>query len=477
MRARTLLTTAACTAAVLGVTTLTPATAAPTAPRAATARDTADFNADGYPDLVIGAPGATAGGVNKSGAMSVVYGSATGFQYDKASVITRATAGVPGAPNDVGGWGNPTGHGDLDRDGYDDLVVAWYDLVYVFWGSKRGITGATTLVPTSSADAMPPGPGRQHAWAVGDVNADGAPDIISSTRGDDRTTQGVVVEYGPFSRTTGRPHSFVTHNTLAQEGQWADGGRVGDLTGDGIADVMVYGLTEDGKRRTTIFKGTRDGLVKSGSVADYLNGEIGDINGDGFQDHVGSGRPRYNNDGGQIVVTYGGPDGISTTIPSRMYTQNSPGVPGVNEPGDHFGTAVDVADVDGDGYADVLIGSPREIGSGPRATRSGAITMLRGSKTGITTTGAKSFTQNSAGIPDTSEINDKFGHSIRVLDSDKNGKPEVYVGGPGEYYSAGRVWQLKTDTTGVMSAGATIFGLTNLGGPKGFAEFGYRIHG
>ncbi|MFE4637693.1 FG-GAP and VCBS repeat-containing protein [Streptomyces sp. NPDC056773] len=480
MRKQSMTLAALCTATALGLTGIAPANAAAptsTSPTVAAQVKPADFNADGYPDLAISAEKATVNGLQQAGAVSVVYGSATGFQHDKASVITRATAGVPGNPSAYAEWGDLRGHGDLDRDGYDDLLVDRSATLLVLWGSKQGITGASTNVPNGAATAMPPGPNRWLTFAVGDVNGDGTADILSATQGKENLGEELVVEYGPFSRTTGKPRSFVTHDILADHGHRVMGGQVGDLTGDGITDVMAYGFAKDGKSRTTIFKGTRDGLVKTGSVARFLNGEIGDINGDGFQDIAGEALVHYTTEGGRVFVTYGGPDGVSTTLPSQRLTQNSPGVPGVNEAGDHFGEAVDVADVDGDGYADLLIGAPREIGPGPKGNRSGAITMLRGSKTGITSTGAKSFTQNSAGIPSTSEIDDKFGSAIKVLDSDKNGKPEVYVGGYGEDSFAGRVWKLKTDSTGVIGTGATSFTLADLGGPKGLSEFGHQMHG
>ncbi|MGW1773592.1 FG-GAP and VCBS repeat-containing protein [Streptomyces sp. NPDC002104] len=484
MRTRTLLASAACTAAVLGLTTLAPATAAPAAaaakaPAAPAAPDTADFNGDGYPDLAIGAHTATVNGIKKAGALAVVYGSATGFQYDKASVISQATDGVAGDPSLTGKWSHVSGHGDFDKDGFDDLLVSSYGHIEILWGSKQGITGASVTVPNGN---RPAGPDRLYAAvSIGDVNGDGVPDIHSVTWGTGRLGHGLVTEFGPFDRTTGKPKSITQRDTAELDGHETSSLQVGDMTGDGIGDMLVGGADRSWVYKATLFKGTRGGgLVKVGPAPAFVDprnydvikpGGFGDINGDGHQDFVSG-------TGEKVTVIYGGPKGISTTLPSRSYSQNSTGVPGVSETGDLFGNAITVADTDGDGYADVLIGAPGETGTDPATTaRSGAITILRGSAAGLTTTGAKSFTQNSTGIPSTSETDDKFGTTLRVLDSDKDGKPEVYVGGHGEDGFAGRVWKLKTDTTGVTGAGATSFGFADVGGPRGLASFGFRTAG
>ncbi|MEV8534753.1 FG-GAP-like repeat-containing protein [Streptomyces sp. NPDC051211] len=484
MRKNTLLTAAACAATVLGLIGTAPATAATTAAPATTsatattattsalaAPDTADFNNDGYPDLAIGAHTATVNGLKKAGAVSVVYGSATGFQHDKASVITQSTQGVEGDPSEGNHWSHVSGHGDFDHDGYDDLLIASYSKLQILWGSKQGITGASVSVPTGWEHTG--GPDRlQTAAAIGDVNGDGTPDILSTTWGSGRLGHALVTEYGPFDRTTGKPKSVVHRDTASQDGHDTSAVQAGDMTGDGIGDVLIGGYTKQWVRKTTLFRGTRtNGLVKVGDVPNASSGSFGDINGDGHQDFVSRGDEK-------VTVIYGGPGGVSATLPSRSYSQASAGVPGTSETGDLFGSTVAVADTDQDGYADILIGAPGETGTDPATTaRSGAITVLRGSKTGVTTTGAKSFTQNSAGIPSTSELDDKFGTTIRVLDSDKDGKPEVYIGGHGEDNFTGRVWKLKTDTTGVTGTGATSFNLADLGGSKGLASFGFRTAG
>ena len=84
-----------------------------------------------------------------------------------------------------------------------------------------------------------------------------------------------------------------------------------------------------------------------------------------------------------------GPEGPGTS--PVWWTQNSAGVPGASEQGDGFGTDLCVGDVNGDGYADVAIGvAGEDIGV---VADAGAVTVLRGSVKGMTSTGAWSVNQ------------------------------------------------------------------------------------
>lgn len=212
MRTRTFLTTAACIAAVIALTSPTAGTATPAASPAAspsTARDTADFNGDGYPDLAIGAHTATVDGVKRAGAFTVAYGSATGLRYDRPA-ISQATPGVPDRPVEDGKWHEVAAHGDFDGDGYDDLYIRWIDKNLILWGSPSGITGASTTLPAGNHTATDPTL-LDGAFGSGDVNGDGTADLVIRSHGG--PTAGLSVLYGPVDRGTGKPASTVFRDT------------------------------------------------------------------------------------------------------------------------------------------------------------------------------------------------------------------------------------------------------------------------
>lgn len=110
-----------------------------------------------------------------------------------------------------------------------------------------------------------------------------------------------------------------------------------------------------------------------------------DFNGDGYVDlAVGSphGKVSGRNGAGFVTVTYGRSSGLNTGK-RQVIHQNTTGVGGTAESGDHFGYAVASADFDSDGYADLAVSAPDEDSGS--ATNIGALTIFWGMSSGLST--------------------------------------------------------------------------------------------
>jgi len=120
-----------------------------------------DVDGDGFDDVLIGAYRADGpiGGYRRdySGVAYVIYGDADGFaNIDLATLTPEQGFKIIGArPYDGAGF-SVSAAGDVDGDGYDDVIVgARGDASYVIYGGDFRGTGATP--PTLSAhDVLPP---------------------------------------------------------------------------------------------------------------------------------------------------------------------------------------------------------------------------------------------------------------------------------------------------------------------------------
>lgn len=126
-----------------------------------------DINGDGYADLAAGAPGENLNGVVNTGAVTVLYGSASGLNTGSGyQYFAQSTAGVPGSDEKDDWFGGEVKLTDVTADGKADLTVGAYgenagngSLVYLpSNGTKITTTGSRSL-PTSSVgvstDAQP----------------------------------------------------------------------------------------------------------------------------------------------------------------------------------------------------------------------------------------------------------------------------------------------------------------------------------
>ncbi len=340
----------------------------------------ADFNGDGYADVVVGADGGGSG----AGRAYVYLGSATGLATTPATTLTGPDGGV-------GEFGRSVASaGDVNGDGYADLVVGAPNApspdvhssdgagrAYVYLGSATGLatTPATTLVAPETNGQF----GLSVASA-GDVNGDGYADLV-------------VGGYSIFS-LIGRAYVYLGSATgpgatpaSTRMGGWAASAGDFDLNGDGYADLVFNG---------DVFLGGASGLATTPATPPLTGGPghwdsvaAGDVNGDGYADIVVGSMGVSPSTGipygpGNVYVYLGSTGGLTTTPTTTLTGPDS---------GNSFGGAVASAgDLNGDGYADLVVGSfcaPYIDGCGCGA---GQASIYLGSAAGLATTPSTTLT-------------------------------------------------------------------------------------
>src|SRR4051812_6607255 len=83
----------------------------------------ADFNGDGFADLAIGIPDEDVGGFADAGAVSVIYGSASGLSATGNQHWTQDSRNVPDQSEAGDHWGTALSAGDYNGDGFTDLAI------------------------------------------------------------------------------------------------------------------------------------------------------------------------------------------------------------------------------------------------------------------------------------------------------------------------------------------------------------------
>lgn len=462
------------------------AAAAPAAPAAAAAALQGDFNGDGYRDQAVSAAGAAVSGRTGAGAVTVLYGSAAGAGAAKIQTLTQDSAGVPGAAEKDDRFGSHAAAGDFNGDGFADLAVgapgedSGTDVdggtVVVLWGSAGGLSGGTTIAdPTRSVHDL-----FGRVLAAGDYNADGKADLAIAS-----DVEKVDVYRGGFTKagaTAGR--YTVTTPVMKVGGPDIFNLTPGDVNADGRTDLLVDGYEGDSTgewayNANYYLPGSASGITTTGRVklpAGVIS-DIADANGDGYGDIVignsweagdGVGVAK----GGAVDVVYGTYSGPGARVTLH---QDSPGVPGGAEKGDDFGFEVSFGDINGDGLADLAVGSLGEdVGGVPDA---GMVTVLYSTGDSFQGPGNQGFHQDVAGVPGSGEAGDGFGGEVFLSDADGDGKADLMVGSAGENNGDGQVLAFRSDGTRIDMNGRG-FGLTAAGlSATGMPLFGHNITG
>jgi hypothetical protein len=193
---------------------------------------------------------------------------------------------------------------------------------------------------------------------------------------------------------------------------------LGDVTGDGYPDLVVGG----GSDALWLCPGGPTGPTSCGVIRaprDPRSLAVGDLDADGYAD-IAAGYDQLAAGGaGAVRVWRGGPN--APAGPPRTITQDAPGVPGHNQAADMFGDQLDVGDIDHDGFADLAIGAPGEDDF------AGRVTILRGGPSLLAKSGHTSLTQQTKGIPGRRRPDHQFGEALGLLDTNGDGRLDVAI--------------------------------------------------
>jgi hypothetical protein len=489
LQQRLRLALAAATAAALtgGLLTFTAATA--TAADSTTVPQ-ADFNGDGIGDVAFSAAGAYVSGLKNAGQVVVLYGTSTGVGTAKRSVLSQNSAGVPGGSEAGDAFGSETAYGDFNHDGYDDLAVGTPHekvsgdtnggTVAVLWGSASGITGKGVTVPDPAASS-------HDRWgqylAAGDFDGDGRDDLAVAN-----SSSTIYVYKGGITTSGAAGTARSTVKPPVQSG--GDTGPLnltaGDVNGDKKTDLVVDGFETTGEygwNANYYLPGTSSGpsTAAAKKLRPGVITAIGDVNGDGYGDIVSGAywdsktsddvAIPNSSDGGRANVTYGSASGPASTA---TITQNTGNVPGGSEKGDAFAAELDLGDINGDGYQDLVVGAPGEDLGG--VTDAGAVTVLYGSASGINTaSGTQFFAQSTAGVPGSDEKYDELGLDVKLDDVNGDGRADL-VASSWENAGNGSLLYLPSNGTKIVTSGAgsispSALGVATTGTPNLGANF------
>ncbi len=263
--------------------------------------------------------------------------------------------------------GCATGVGDVNGDGYDDIAATTKTGLYVVHGGPGGIAGGrySTVAATSLVDAQGV---YGNSWTVagaGDVNGDGYDDVIVGVC--DTANNGVafVLQGSPAGIPSGDVAGAATvlrsDQASVNFGATVDG--AGDTNGDGYDDVIVGALRYDsGLGAAFVFRGGPNGvpsaLAKDAPTilrrqwgAPYFANRVagaGDVNGDGYSDVVVNFLP-FQSPAPPSLVFLGSPAGTSFVAACTLDAAQGPSY------GDYDPVA-GAGDVNGDGYDDIAVG-------------------------------------------------------------------------------------------------------------------------
>ncbi len=364
-----------------------------------------DLNGDGIAEFLVGAPGVDVGGEADAGRVYVAWGDTVAGGIDLADASAGNGAGYSINGEAAGDYAGAALSAISDRngDGSQEVLVgaagndaggADAGAVYVVDGKATdadvnlsdvaGGIGGFKIVGENAGDAA-----GAYAGRIGDQNGDGKEDILVGATGNDGAGAEAGAVYVVFDKPDGAQVNLddvaagiggYKINGIAGEAIGDSVSSLGDINGDGIADILIGDGAGDkafvvyGKNNTAgvnladVANGIGGFAILAENAGDLANISVtggADLNGDGINDlvigasHNGEGGA----DAGAVYTVWGG---ANSTVDLSLIAQSMGGAKIVGAAGSQTGSQVAIAgDINNDGRADLIIG---QAGIGSVAT-------------------------------------------------------------------------------------------------------------
>ena len=329
---------------------------------------------------------------------------------------------------------------------YNSSVSGVGSLAKVYHGSASGlsVTPASNLTCSINISTL-----NNIVSAAGDINGDGYSDVLIGSPNTNSGTGVLMVYHGSASGSQTTPNTILA-GSQANALYGISVSTAGDVDGDGYSDIIAGSSDFDNGQNNEgiafVYRGSASGIIataywtyESNQANSRFGASVssaGDVNGDGYSDIV-AGSPDYFLSVGRASLFYGSVSGISITPNWTYETANL---------GEQLGSSVSTAgDVNGDGYADVIIGCPNFTNG---ENNEGRALLFQGSSTGL------SGTPN--WINESNQVLANFGNSVFTAgDINGDGFSDVIIGAKlydnGEN-NEGRTYVFNGSSSGLSSA-------------------------